>query len=162
MLAINRLPRLATVTAWAGAALLVSAGFSYTMAGPFSGPSLTATANDLGRVLGTEVTIHAAPELVDTKTLPIVCKTLEEAVEDVAKDSASRARLSRLLNVVVIEGQRTTMHEHFVTLKDHILTIQTINDPSEAADLRSLLADVLKKILLEDEKMRSGPSSGAK
>ena len=122
-------------------------------AGPYSGPSLTTTASDLSRILGTQVTIHATAEVANSKTLPIVCQALLEAVGDVATDAESAVRLGKLLNVVVIEGPRTSMRENSVRLKDHVLTIQTIQDPSEADDLRSAVADVLKKLLQRDAKM---------
>jgi hypothetical protein len=128
---------------------------SRTPAFPFPGrgPSLTATASELSKTLGNSVSIHVAPEMEGSPIVPAVCKVVIEAIRDATHDEQSRERISRGLNVVLIEGQKTTMHEHFVTLKEHILTIQSVNDLSSIPKMRSLLADVLKEFVQRDEKM---------
>lgn len=139
----------------AGAMLCVTANLNPLLAFPGRGPSLTATAAELSKILGNSVSIHVTPEMEGSPVVPAVCEVVTEAVRDATHDDQSRERLSRLMDVVVIEGQKTTLHEHFVTLKEHVLTIQTVNDPSTIPEMRSLLDGVLKEIVQRDEKMES-------
>lgn len=153
MSASNRFSRAVVVAASAGAMFFSTANLTRAFAGAHSGLSLTSTASELSSILGTDVTIHVTAEAANSKTLPIVCKALVDAVADVIREVDDKARIGRLMDVVVIDGRRPAMHENFVALKNHVLIIQTINDPSDAADLRALVSDVLKKFIQPDEKM---------
>jgi len=137
----------------AGAMLWATANFTPARAFPGRGPTLTATAAEISKILGNSVSIHVTPEMEGTPIVPAVCKVVTEAIRDVARDEQSRGRLSRGVNVVLIEGQKTTLHEHFVTLKERVLTIQTVKDVSSIPKMRSLLDDVLKEFVQRDEKM---------
>jgi len=116
------------------------------------GPSLTATATELGSITGGPIEIHVTPPLSQERALAFVDKTVIEAFRDAAKDPETRERLGRIVRVVVIEGWMAGGEIHHVKLKDEVMTIQTMTDRGDIEDLRPLIVQVLKKVAQLDAK----------
>jgi hypothetical protein len=142
-------PRLGRPSAFlllSACALLAGLGPAMSGRAASTSPTLIACAADLEHITGGQIEIRVDPLFFPDRSLPLICRRLDQAFREAAADPEIRQQLDHLVRVIDIGGLLPGNQVHFVFLNKRVLTIQMINSIDAVDSLPPLIVEVMKKV----------------